>query len=373
MNKKIILLSTIFFLCLLTINPVKAQNYTIQCTRPCTSYIEECETYTNTLAFTQSAWSWNPQTFPYNKSQKSIWQITPDNSYGNYDNCNFYEYVNGGTYGCAGSCVFNWTHALITTTTTWDAYSCTNQTLIMTCDNDERKTNGIVIEYDTTDGSCSGNIIGTYPNDWTGVHNLCEGDWEFASSNDKAYASERYDFAQGTGTCYASSTTLASGSPATLDCEVQCDGTAYSLYQKHEVLAGNPTSSFTMTLQGNHTYDTCTEQGIQCLSYGTPDNTTLTQGCDCLSGQTDYGLFCDGQDCNLTCSGTIGAYTTNQTGEILLSSGDPEDALTFFGNEVTGFFTNASSGLSQILWVMVILAFIVAVILIATYLTTGWL
>lgn len=350
MNKIIIL---ILFLSLITV-PVFA-DYNISCSRSCSTFSEpSCTGFSTNLQYDNTnSWTYNRQSLPYN-TNRSSWIITQDANYGAYSNCNFYEYSSGGSGGCSGTCYYNYTFGLINgSSITPDSYTCTNQSASNSlCENlggDKKNVWWEAVTYDSNDGSCSGSEILEF-NVSTGN---CQTDITVLSGQDVNYRYWNYDYAEGTGSCYYSTGATTSNSIGTgevYDCDVSCDGTPYAFYSNVEVLNGTSTTSYTQNFAGNTTYQGCDSYGSECLGYGQPTNTTYTTGCNCASGQSDLGLFCDESVCYRTCSGNESELITteellNSTLEGQLKNQDISSLISF----ASGVYYPAIGKLSGIL------------------------
>lgn len=365
MNNRIILLS----LLILTFVLPTLADYNITCERSCTLYTDPtCTGYSQQLAYDNThVWSYNRQAIGDN-TNRSKWIITPDSDYGSYSSCNFYEYTTGGSGGCTGTCWYNYTFGLINgSSITPDSWICTNESADNSlCDNlggDKRNLWWEAIIYDSSDGTCSGNQVLS----WNIANGNCQTDFYIAPGQDVHYRYWSYDFAQGTDCYYSTGATTSNtiGTQELYDCDVSCDGTAYAFYYNVDVINGTTTTSYIQNFAGNHTYESCDAYGQECLQYGIPINTTLQAGCNCIIGQTDYGITCDGTDCYRTCSGSLDSQTfineSEQTSNILLS-GNPIEFIQAQGRDVTGFFAGVVPQLIPIVWWVIILIVLFAVV-----------
>lgn len=297
----------------------------------------------------------------------------------------------------------------------WNDWQCvdtsTGEYVILT--NDEKTPHGendtildcsraeindvVMALYDSTDGSCSGNLINSYPDDIP-ASILCNGAEELSIGNgyDVAYILKTFDQVEGmnitetknwTGTGQDNyvpirfTNTYYQTNPIYWD--VKCDGSSYAVNLNRSIIVNGTCTypdnewlyNFTMmSLTVNYTE--CTNYTISCGLWGNPYNETLEYGCECPPSEDDYGLFCEGETCYRTCSGTEPTYyNETDTLSYVITSNNPIAFTEYVKNKTITTF-NEIFLTDNMLWLIfgtiIIALFLFTVIFCIKMLTGGW-
>ncbi len=249
-----------------------------------------------------------------------------------------------------------------------------------------------IFEYDSAEGTCTGNLIKTYSQLLTelGDSRICDGfnELEFNAPSfegDFAFRSFEYDKVDGCDLTFLNQSGFNdefvpygvgtnggllrySGGGTNYSCPVDCDGTRYALNLVRELQLvpgfslgyANPSlyDKYDFTIEQLYTnWTECDNPISSCTEWSNPQNASLTYGCDCPPSQFDFGVQCTGQDCLRTCGG-VSEDTENfyfnysNTQQAILESGTPTESLTYFGQQAKDFIAVSSPGLSSIIWLI---------------------
>lgn len=409
MNKKGMLVLLLLLLTPLTV----FADYTINCSRNCatTQIVDSCGTLTpNSLNITNLTYKYyNESNALLNTSTRTSFTETPDLTNSDLElvpNTCYYtssylrEIINGEEFNTT-NVYNNWTFRLLNgSSASWSDWTCTNESIKIT--NDDSQANyetfntvlncerGEIIDYElyyypSTDGSCTG-----IP--FLAKIEVCDGISEIqinhpTTTADISYRVQQYDYVNdsdciltflnytgggyddefvpyGVGTNGGLLRYADGGTNYT--CELACDGTAYALNLVREIsaisgetlgLASAVAERYDFKMEElYYNWTVCDNPEYSCLQYGNAYNNSLTYSCECPPESFDYGLYCTGDSCTRTCSGSIPEnfyYNYSSTYEGSISSGEPTAVVDYVATEVSSFLGDVFPQLSNLVWVFV--------------------